>query len=446
MPPSVPTHAPVSGVPAEDVPDLPPVVQRFCRYARVWTTSDPDSETFPSTERQKDLSRLLVDELRAAGVADAEMDEHGYVYATVPAPPGADDLPVLALVAHVDTSPDAPGEDVRPHVHAAYAGGAVALPGDPDVVLDPERQPALADHVGEDLITSDGTTLLGSDDKAGVAVIVQLAADLLRADEDAQRRGERPAPRPTIRILFTPDEEVGRGTDKLDLARLGADVAYTLDGSGVDRLNVETFNAAEARLTVTGVGVHPGYAKGVLVNALRIATAFVQDLPGDAAPETTEGREGYLHPHTLEGTAERATVRVLLRDFSDDGMEAKRALVRDLADRLRADWPGATVDLDVHESYRNMLSYIHQTDPRVVDVAVEAGRSLGVTLDMEPVRGGTDGARLSERGLPTPNVFTGGYDFHSRFEWNTVQNLERALAYTHALVRTWGRHTTPPRP
>ena len=435
---------PTPPVPAEDVPDLPPVARRFCRYARVWTTSDPDAEGFPSTERQKDLGRLLVDDLRALGAADAEMDAHGYVTATLPAPPGSEGLPVLALVAHLDTSPDAPGENVRPHVHRDYAGGAVVFPGDPALVLDPDRQPALRDHVGEDLVTSDGTTLLGSDDKAGVAVVVQLAEDLMRAEEDARRRGERPAPRPTIRVLFTPDEEVGRGTEKLDLEHVGADVAYTLDGSGVDRLNVETFNAAEARLTVTGVGVHPGYAKGVMVNALRVAAAFVDGLPRDEAPETTEGREGYLHPHTLEGTAERATARVLLRDFDDGGMEAKRALVRNVADRLRDEWPGAEVDLEIRESYRNMLTYIEATDRRVIDVALEAGRSLGIDLELEPVRGGTDGARLSERGLPTPNVFTGGYDFHSRFEWNTVQNLDRSLAYTHALVQTWG--TAPPRP
>ena len=442
MPPAPPASDPP--VPADEVPDLPPVARRFCRYARVWTTSKHGADAFPSTERQKDLARMLVDELRALGASSAEMDGWGYVYATLPAPPGSEDLPVLALVAHLDTSPDAPGRGVRPHVHRGYAGGAVHFPGDPALRLDPRRQPALADHVGHDLITSDGTTLLGSDDKAGVAVVVQLAEDLLRADEDARRRGERPPPRPTLRVLFTPDEEVGRGTENLDLDRLGADAAYTLDGSGVDRLNVETFNAAEARLTVTGVGVHPGYAKGVMVNALRVAAAFVAGLPAGEAPETTEGREGYLHPHAIEGTAERATVRVLLRDFTDDGMEAKRAVVRDLARRLGDEWPGATVDLEVRESYRNMLGYIEATDRRVIDLAVEAGRSLGIDLELEPVRGGTDGARLSERGLPTPNVFTGGHDFHSRFEWNTVQNLERALAYTHALVQAWGRAAAPP--
>ena len=421
---------------------LPPVARRLCRYAEVWTTSDPASDTFPSTERQRDLSGLLVDELVALGL-EAEMDEWGYVFATVPSPLPPDEavaLPVVALIAHVDTSPDAPGENVRPHVHPGYDGGPVRFPGDPDLVLDADRQPALEAHVGHDLITSDGTTLLGSDDKAGVAVIMQLAEDLVRADEDAVARGERPEPRPALRLLFTPDEEIGKGTDHLDMDRLGADVAYTLDGSGTGGLDVETFNAAEAVFTVEGVGVHPGYAKGVLVSAVRVAADLVARMT-DPAPETTDGREGYLHPHTLEATTERATVKVLLRDFSDDGMATKRARVRDLAASLEADHPGASVSVEVTESYRNMRSYIEAVDPRAISVAVEAARDLGFEPRLEAVRGGTDGARLSEKGLPCPNVFTGGHDFHSRFEWNTAQNLERSLAYTHALVRRWGAET-----
>jgi tripeptide aminopeptidase len=419
---------------------LPPIAERFCRYAEVWTTSDPTSDAFPSTERQKDLGGLLVEELSALGL-DAEMDEHGYVFATLPSPlppAEADALPVVALVAHVDTSPDAPGENVRPHVHPAYDGGPVTFPGAPDLRLDADGQPALARHVGHDLITSDGTTLLGSDDKAGVAAIVQLAADLVRADAEAAEIGDPPPPRPTLRLLFTPDEEIGKGTDKLDLARLGADVAYTLDGSGTDTLNVETFHAAEAVLRIEGVGVHPGYAKGVMVNAVRIAAAFVEALAGDPAPETTEGREGYLHPHTVEATTEGATVKVLLRDHDAAAMDAKRDRVRQLAAETAGRFPGATVDLTISESYRNMRSYIESVDPRAISVAVEAARAMGVEPALEPIRGGTDGARLSEKGLPCPNVFTGGYDFHSRFEWNTVQNLERTLAYAHALVREWG--------
>ncbi len=422
------------------MPGLPPVAARFCRYVRVDTQSDPASATTPSTAKQLDLARMLADELRALGASDVEVDGHGYTTATLPSPlpAAAAGRPVLGLVAHVDTSPDAPGAGVRPHVHPAYDGGAFALPGDPSVVLDPARQPALLEHVGHDLITSDGTTLLGSDDKAGVAVIMQLAEDLLRTEREAAARGEHPLPRPTLRLLFTPDEEIGRGVDTLDLASFGADVAYTLDGSGVDRLNVETFNAAEAVVTVEGVGVHPGYAKGAMVNAVRLAARFVAALPAGEAPETTDGRAGYLHPHALTGTTERATVRVLLRDFTDAGMESKKALVHRLAADLQAEHPAARVSVEVKASYRNMLRYIEDKDRRAVDFAVEAARAMGFEPRLEPVRGGTDGARLSERGLPTPNVFTGGHDFHSRFEWNSVQNLERALEYAKSLVRVWG--------
>jgi tripeptide aminopeptidase len=365
------------------------------------------------------------------------MDAHGYVFGTLPSPlPG--EGPTVGLVAHVDTSPDAPGENVRPHIVVGYDGSAISLPGDPTVTLDPHRSPALSGVIGQDLIISDGTTLLGSDDKAGVAVIMQLAEDLLRTEAEAREHGAQPAPRPTLRLLFTPDEEIGRGTDKLDLNRFGADVAYTLDGSDVDRLNVETFNAAEARVTVEGVGVHPGYAKNVLVNALRIAAQFVALLPADQAPETTEGRQGYLHPHTLTGTAEHAELRLLLRDFTEEGMSQKRQLVRDLVAQLGADYPKALVSAEITESYKNMRSYIEAVDPRAITRAHAAAERMGIELAEEAIRGGTDGARLSEKGLPCPNVFTGGHDFHSRFEWNTVQNLERSLAYTKALVHTWG--------
>ncbi len=420
--------------------DLPPVAQRFCRYAEVWTTSDPVSDTFPSTERQRDLGRLLVEELTALGL-DAQEDEWGYVFATVPSPlppDQADALPAVGLAAHLDTSPDAPGENVRPLIHPGYDGGTITLPGAEDAVLDPERQPMLREHAGHDLITSDGSTLLGSDDKAGVAVLVQLAADLVRSDGEARQRGEPPPARPTLRLLFTPDEEVGRGTDKLDLDRWGADLGYTVDGGAVGTLNVETFNAAEAVVTIEGVGVHPGYAKGVMVNAARVAAAFVAALPSDEAPETTAGHQGYLHPHTVQATTEAATVRVLLRDFTDDGMADKRALVRRLAEEVGETW-GAQVSVEIAESYRNMKRYIEAVDPRAISVAINAARAAGFEPRLEPVRGGTDGARLSEKGVPTPNIFTGGFDFHSRFEWNTVQNLERTLDYVHHLVRQWGR-------
>jgi tripeptide aminopeptidase len=428
-----------SGLPLDDAPDLPPVVRRFGRYVRFDTQSDPASETFPSTEKQKALGRLLVSELWAMGVEDAELDDWGYVYATIPSPlppEQAAALPVVGLLAHLDTSPDAPGADVAPLVHPDYDGGPVALPG--GVTLDPARQPALKKHAGHTLITSDGTTLLGSDDKAGVAVIMQLAEDLLREDDDLRQRGRRPLPRPTLRLLFTPDEEIGRGTDHLDLHHFGADVAYTLDGSGTDCLNVETFNASEAVVTVEGVGVHPGYAYGVLVNAAVIAARFVAAIPPGERAEATRDREGYFHPHALSGDAARAEAHVLLRDFDEKGLARRKALVEDLAANLREEHPGARIEVAFLDSYRNMLRYIEEKDRRVVDFAVEAARAMGFEPVLEPIRGGTDGARLSEKGLPTPNVFTGGYDFHSRFEWNTVQNLERALEYARRLVRVWG--------
>ncbi|MFN3598100.1 MAG: peptidase T [Rubricoccaceae bacterium] len=432
-----------------DAFDLPPVARRFCRYVAVDTTADPDAASTPSTPGQLALARIVVADLRDAGVADAGLDEAtGVVYATIPghAPPDAPALPVVALCAHLDTSPDAPGAGVRPHVVPRYDGSAVPLPGDSSVVLDPARSPALADHVGHDLLCSDGTTLLGSDDKAGVAVIVQLAADLLADDlrRAVQAKGT-PLPRPTLRLLFTPDEEIGRGTNGVDLERLGAGVAYTLDGSGTDCLNAETFNAAEAVVTVEGVGVHPGYAFGAMTNALRVAAHVFSALPADEAPETTRGREGFFHPHTLTGTAERATLRILLRDFEAEDLARRRALVEDAAEAARAAFPAATVRVEVRETYRNMREAIERTDPRAISVALAAARAMGFEMALEPVRGGTDGARLSERGLPTPNVFTGGHDFHSRAEWNTVQNLERALAFTHALVRAWGA-PSPPRP
>ncbi len=415
-----------------------PVASRFLRYVQIDTQSDPASDSTPSTEKQKDLSRLLVEELRAMGITDAEMDAHGYVYATLPPalaasngaePVLAPDLPVLALVAHVDTSPDASGKNVSPMIHDAYDGGRIELPG--GAVVDPDRSPALRDHIGHDLITSDGSTLLGSDDKAGVAIIMQLAEDLLASGE----------PRPPVRICFTVDEEIGRGVDKLDLERLGADVAYTLDGSGVDTIYAETFNAAEATVTVKGVTVHPGYAKDRMANAGRILAEIVAALPSDEAPETTHRREGYIHPHTWSSaTTDRAAVKILLRDFSADGMKRRKDLLHAVVSSVRLRYSRASIHVDITDQYENMRSYIEETDPRAVTFAHAAARSIGIDLTDDLVRGGTDGARLSAEGLPTPNVFTGGHDFHSRFEWNTVQNLERSLTYTKALLAYWATH------
>lgn len=414
--------------------DLPGVAERFLRYVRIDTQSDRASDATPSTEKQKDLGRLLASELRAMGVADAAIDDHGYVYgnlaSTLP-PAEAAATPAVALVAHVDTSPDEPGGPVKPIVHRGYDGSVVTLPGDPTVTLDPERSPELKDHVGHDLITSDGTTLLGSDDKAGVAIIMQAAADLL-ADPNH--------PRPPLRLCFTVDEEIGRGVEKLDLERLGADVAYTVDGGTVGEIDTATFNAAEATIEVSGVNVHPGTAKDVMANAVTILAEVLTALPSSEAPETTDGEEGYFCPYRMSGTISEAQARLLLRDFTGDGLARRKRLVESLVAAARLKHPRAEISVEIADNYKNMRDYIEASDPRAITFAFAAGEEAGFELSEQQVRGGTDGSRLSELGLPTPNIFTGGHDYHSRFEWNTVQNLEASLAYVKLLVRYWAEH------
>ena len=398
------------------------------------TQSNPASESVPSTEKQKDLGRLLVEELLEMGIRDARMNEQGYVFATLPAiglPAQAHAPPRLGLLAHLDTSPDESGKNVKPIIHKNYDGSVITLPGDPTICLCPERQPALLEHVGHDIITSDGTTLLGSDDKAGVAILMQMAEDLI-ADTENER--------PTIRLCFTIDEEIGRGVDHLSLDELGVDVAYTIDGSGVGNFFTETFNAVMATLTVEGVMVHPGYAKGIMVNAVRVMCEFIAALPADQAPESTGEREGYLHPHTISaGDASCTRATFILRDFSNEGIQNKKSYLSSLVEFFRVKYPKASFTLDMVDQYQNMRSYIENTDPRVVSLAHVAASQMGIKLEEHVVRGGTDGARLSELGIPTPNVFNGGYDYHSKFEWNTVQNLETSLVYLKHLVRAWGR-------
>ncbi len=396
--------------------DLPAVAERFLRYVQIDTEADRHSTTTPSSAKQKDLSRLLTEELRALGV-DAEMDDYGYVYAGLPSTlPAAEAAvaPVVAFFAHVDTSPDEPGGPVKPQIHRDYDGSVIPLPGDSSVKLDPSRSPALLEHVGHDVISSDGTTLLGSDDKAGVAVIMQLAADLV-ADPGH--------PRPTLRFCFTVDEEIGRGVDKLDLERLDADVGYTIDGGPVGELDIETFNAAEAVVTVGGLNVHPGTAKGVMANAVAVLVDYLSCLPASETPETTEGGEGYFFAHEIEGTVTHAVARILVRDFTDEGFAKRQRFLHRLKDVIAAKYPRATVEVEIEESYRNMKSYIEAKDPRAIAFAFAAAREMGMEMTGERVRG-----------------FTGGYDYHSRFEWNTVQNLEASLAYVKELVRYWAEH------
>jgi tripeptide aminopeptidase len=410
--------------------DVPAVVKRFLEYVRIDTTADPQSDSVPSSDGQIVLGHLIAGQLKALGAEDVHHDRNGYVYARIAPSPGYRG-PALGLLAHLDTSPDAPGQNVKPIVHPPYDGGTISFKGNPAIVLDPDQQPALLKHIGHRIITSDGTTLLGSDDKAGVAIIMQLAEDLLTQPD---------LPRPDLRLCFTIDEELGKGIDHIHLERFGAEVAYTIDGSSTDVIYCETFNAASAVVTFRGIGVHPGYAYGTMVNAVRALARFIDSLPKDAAPETTREREGYIHPHSVDASdVNRASVHLILRDFDLDALEQRIERLKQLAGDAADSVSGCDVTVDVTYEYSNMARAIDEIDPRVRSFAYEAARELGIDLNEAPVRGGTDGARLSERGIPTPNVFNGGHDYHSLFEWNTVENMEHSLAYLHALTARWSR-------
>jgi tripeptide aminopeptidase len=394
----------------------PDARDRLVRYAQVWTTSDPDSDTAPSTERQLDLQRILVDELRDLGL-EAELTEHGIVYGTLP---GNTDAPTIGLVAHVDVSPDVSGENVKPQVFR-YDGGAHPLPAERSQVLDPAEWPELGNHVGHELVSSDGTTLLGADDKAGVAEIMAAVAYLLRNPD---------VPHGTVRIAFTPDEEIGRGVDNFDVAAFGAEVAYTLDGSDAGQIQDETFSALEARVHFRGRAVHPGYAKDILVNAIRLAADFVAALPRELSPERTEERGGFIHPTRIDGYAENVEVRMILRDFDEEKLESYAELVRNTAAQVGG------AEVEIRRQYRNMKQYLDEV-PRAMELAEEAVRRAGLEPKRDLVRGGTDGSRLSEMGLPTPNVFTGGQQYHSQREWVCVADMGAAAETIVHLVQLW---------
>jgi len=411
--------SPLAGELAEDV------LERLVRYARIDTQGEHRAAARPSTPKQLDLSRLLVDELLELGLEDARLTGDSNVFASLP---GAEGAPVLGLIAHVDTTPDVTGAGVSPIVHRAWDGSAIRLPGDPRQVLDPERLPELAARVGHDLVTSDGTTLLGADDKAGIAEIMSAVSYLVRHPE---------RPRAPLRVAFTVDEEVGRGAEDFDLEEFGADVAYTLDGSGLGELEVETFSASSIRVTIRGLSVHPGTAKGKLVNAVKLAAQLIDALPADRlSPETTEGREGYVHPHRVAGNAEETVVDFIARDHDDALLAQHVALLRGLVDEAAAREPRAAFDVEVRDSYRNMRPHIER-HPRVVEAALEAIRRAGVEPKLAITRGGTDGAVLSARGLPTPNVFTGGQEYHSVREWASVQDVAAAAATIVHLAEVW---------
>jgi tripeptide aminopeptidase len=400
------------------------VLARFVRYCAIDTQSRIGQPGYPSTAKQLDLSRLLEAELRELGAADVELTEHGYVLASVP---GTADGPTVGLMAHVDTTPDVTGTGVKPLVHRAYAGGPIVLPGDPDQAIDPDESAELARRIGHDIVTSDGTTLLGADDKAGVAEIMAAVAYLIG---DESRR----AP---LRIAFTVDEEIGQGTKYLDLERFGADVAYTLDGSGIGEIEIETFSAKAVTVRIRGHSVHPGTAKGKLVNGVKLAADIVASLPRDRlSPETTEGREGYVHPTRIDGNAEETRVMFIVRDHDDAKLDEHIAFLQRLVDEVAASEPRARITVDVQHSYSNMRPMI-EAHPRVVEAAEEAIRRAGVEPTLEIIRGGTDGAELSARGLPTPNIFTGGRNYHSVREWACVQDRAAAAATVVELARVW---------
>ncbi|HEY5967375.1 MAG TPA: peptidase T [Chitinophagaceae bacterium] len=401
--------------------------ERFLRYVQIDTQSDPLSKTSPSTEKQKVLSKILAEELKKIGVTDAHMDEWGYVYATIPSNTEKK-VPVICFCAHVDTAPDCSGKDVKPIVHNNYQGQDIVLPDDTTQVLKPGDYPYLQTQIGNDLITASGKTLLGSDDKAGVAEIMDLANFLMT--NKGVKHGE-------IKILFTPDEEVGRGTEKVDLKKLGADFAYTLDGGNAGSLEDETFSADGVEVIIHGVIAHPGYAKGKMINAMKIAGEILAALPKDRlSPESTEGKRGFIHPVRLEGIAEKCTIDFIIRDFETKGLQKKEDYLRTQIEELMRLYPKASFEYKVTEQYRNMKEIL-LLHPQVVDHAKEAIKRAGLKLKMESIRGGTDGSRLSFMGLPCPNLFAGEQAIHSKLEFISVQDMNKAVETMVHLVSIW---------
>jgi len=411
------------------------VLDRFLRYVKIDTQSQEDSESYPSTAKQLDLLRLLAEELKDLGVDDAAIDEHGYVTGTIPAnlPDGGAAVPAIGFIAHADTSPAVSGAGVKPVVHENYQGGDIVLPGDPSQIIRTAEYPNLEKrYIGMDIVTSDGTTLLGADDKAGVAEIMT-AVDVLAQNPNVKHG--------TIKIGFTPDEEVGQGTKFFDVKKFGAKYAYTLDGGPLGEIEFETFNAFLAVLKIEGIGVHPGYAKNKLVNAIRVLADFITRLPGDMTPETTEGRQGYIHPYDLDGQAEHLTVKMLIRDFDMDGVKAKQQTLAGIVENVQTLHPKAKIKIEFDEQYLNMR-YLIEKEPLVLENAKEAIRRTGTDPHFTLIRGGTDGAKLTYDGLLTPNLFAGGEAFHSKIEWVPVQVMEKAVETIVNLVVVWAENSS----
>lgn len=406
--------------------------ERFLRYVRIDTTADADAGRYPSSSGQLELGKLLADELRAIGAADVEQDSNGLVWATLPGNTPAS-VETIALCAHLDTSPETTGKNVRPVVWRNYDGGDLALPGDKRKVLGYATNPELKDYVGRTIITSDGTTLLGADDKAGVAVIMETIAQL--AERPEMRHGP-------LRVCFTCDEEIGHGVDHVDPQKMAAVCCYTLDGAGRDEIDVETFSADLATVTFTGINIHPSIAKGRMVNAVRAAANFIDDLPRDQlAPEVTDGRQGFLHPYQIEGGVAEASVRILLRDFDAAQLERQARLLRTTTGEVERRFPGLKVEVQITQQYRNLAEGLAR-EPRAVAYAEQALRNLGRTPHKTIIRGGTDGSRLTEIGVPTPNLSTAEHNPHSPLEWCCLEEMEAAVAMLVELAAVWARGGT----
>jgi tripeptide aminopeptidase len=391
------------------------VADRFLRYVKIDTQSQPEVDKVPSTDKQFDLAKMLVEELKALGLSDAEVDEHCYIMATLPASPGYEDKQVVGFMAHMDTSSEVSGE-VKPMVWRNYEGKDMRLPNE-DILISPQENPELNNYVGQDIITANGTSLLGADDKAGVAEIMTALETMINDPEIKHGK---------IRIAFTPDEEVGKGTEFFDVEKFGAAFAFTLDGGEIGEVENETFNAATATVKFKGYNVHPGYAKDKMKNAMRAAGFFITLLPQDMAPETTDGWDGYLHPYKLGGAVEETEIKVLVRDFKDGGMKYKKAMLEDLKKKVSKKYPGIDIDLDIKDSYQNMKVVLDE-HPHVLEIAMDAVKRVGLEPKLKNIRGGTDGSRLCFMGLPTPNLFAGGHNFHGKKEFVPIQSMEKAV-------------------
>jgi len=400
---------------------------RFLKYVKIDTQSSHDSDSFPSTKKQKDLGIILVEELKQMGISDAEIDKYGYVYATIPSNSDKN-VPVICFCSHMDTSPDASGKNVNPVIHRNYQGGDIILPKDKSKVILANEHPQLASQIGNDIITSDGTTLLGADDKAGIAEIMD-AANYLMTHPDV-KHGK-------IRILFTPDEEVGHGVDHVDIKKLGADFGYTMDGSDLGSVEDETFSGDTVHLYIKGFNIHPGFSKDRMENAIKIANKIISRLPPDSlSPETTEGKEGFIHPVNIKAEVDSAYIKFIVRDFDNAKLKEKEDLIQKIAEEVIKDYKKASFEIRIEESYRNMKEVLDK-NPEIMDYAVEAVNRTGVKAFRNSIRGGTDGCRLSFMGLPCPNIFAGGHAFHSNLEWISVQDMEKALETIIHLCMIW---------